>query len=368
MNQQFHFSGSLLFLNNSNVGEDCYSQDVVSYSDYYPYGALLPNRHGSAGDQYEYGFNGMRKDDEIKNQAGTSYDFGARMYDPRVGRWLTIDPLTKKQPAQSPYKAFYNSPIIFNDPDGKDEFYTVVIVNKLTGKTHIIEKPTAISTKIMTNGSDNHYYKRAASTSYYDFTTIETITIDKNGKETSKLSYEILFDSGVKDIDMVAGSGWKQKFNTKSKADWHFNVSLDGNGGRQRGGIYGTSKEGGASPTKQRSLTAAEETKMDELLEGLGALKGGSLGNRRPDQIGDLSNLIEKTNDVIEDQKGGGSSSDEIPGNNKTLSNKIYPDPTRGKGATERHPATPNERMNGDTLNGKPDIIMPKPKGENKGD
>jgi hypothetical protein len=34
-------------------------------------------------DTYRYGFNGMEMDDEVKNQHGTSYDFGARMYDPR---------------------------------------------------------------------------------------------------------------------------------------------------------------------------------------------------------------------------------------------------------------------------------------------
>jgi hypothetical protein len=34
---------------------------------------------------YRYGFNGMEKDDEVKNGKGNSYDFGARMYDSRLG-------------------------------------------------------------------------------------------------------------------------------------------------------------------------------------------------------------------------------------------------------------------------------------------
>ena len=58
--------------------------DVLAYNDYYPFGMLLPNRHGST-DSYRYGFNGMEKDDKVKGE-GNSYDFGARMYDSRIGR------------------------------------------------------------------------------------------------------------------------------------------------------------------------------------------------------------------------------------------------------------------------------------------
>lgn len=46
----------------------------------YPFGSLVPNRHGSSG-SYRYGFNGKEKDDEIKGE-GNSIDFGSRMYDP----------------------------------------------------------------------------------------------------------------------------------------------------------------------------------------------------------------------------------------------------------------------------------------------
>jgi RHS repeat-associated protein len=61
----------------------------------------------------------MEKDDELKG-TGNSYDFGARMYDPRVGRWLSIDPLASNYPSESPYSAFRNSPILYFDQDGKE--------------------------------------------------------------------------------------------------------------------------------------------------------------------------------------------------------------------------------------------------------
>ena len=66
---------------------------------------------------YRYGFNGMERDDNVKG-AGNSYTTEFRQYDPRVGRWLSIDPLFAHFPWQSPYVAFDNNPIYYNDPKG----------------------------------------------------------------------------------------------------------------------------------------------------------------------------------------------------------------------------------------------------------
>jgi len=73
---------------------------------------------------YRYGFNGMEKDDEVKG-AGNSYDFGARMLDTRLGRWLSLDPMLSTYPALSPYHFSMNSPILFKDKEGKTGIVTV---------------------------------------------------------------------------------------------------------------------------------------------------------------------------------------------------------------------------------------------------
>lgn len=48
------------------------------------------------------------------------YDYGARMQDPQLGRWFTVDPLAGKHLNQSPYLFCNGNPIIYVDPDGRD--------------------------------------------------------------------------------------------------------------------------------------------------------------------------------------------------------------------------------------------------------
>jgi RHS repeat-associated protein len=75
----------------------------------------------SCTDDYRYGFNGKEKDNEVKG-TGNSLDFGARIYDSRLGRWLSLDPLQAKYPDLSPYNFCANNPTLFVDPDGKRIF------------------------------------------------------------------------------------------------------------------------------------------------------------------------------------------------------------------------------------------------------
>jgi uncharacterized protein (TIGR02594 family) len=66
---------------------------------------------------YGYGFNGMEKDDEWKG-SGNSYNTEFRINDPRLGKWLSVDPLAASYPWQSTYVSMDNNPINLTDPQG----------------------------------------------------------------------------------------------------------------------------------------------------------------------------------------------------------------------------------------------------------
>ncbi|MCC7303457.1 MAG: hypothetical protein IT233_12530 [Bacteroidia bacterium] len=81
------------------------------------FGSLLPGRTYSS-NTYKYGFNGKEGDNEIKGSTGTSYDYGARMYDPRLGRFMSCDAYTTYYTELTPYQFAGNSPIVFKDNGG----------------------------------------------------------------------------------------------------------------------------------------------------------------------------------------------------------------------------------------------------------
>lgn len=70
------------------------------------------------GQNYIYGFGSHEKDDEIRG-SGNSYDFGARMHDPRLGRFLSLDPKIHEYPYMSPYCYAANNPIYYLDKNGE---------------------------------------------------------------------------------------------------------------------------------------------------------------------------------------------------------------------------------------------------------
>ena len=81
--------------------------------NYYPFGMAMGGRKGSVGN-YRYGYQGSEKDDEIKGQ-GNYYTTFFRGLDPRLGKWLSVDPKASSLPWQSPYCSMDNNPIFLND-------------------------------------------------------------------------------------------------------------------------------------------------------------------------------------------------------------------------------------------------------------
>jgi RHS repeat-associated protein len=108
----------------NNPIKGTFDVDLKSLSNYTPYGVEMPGMVYNTS-QFRYGFNGMEKDNEVKG-LGNSYDFGGRIYDPRLGRWFSVDPMESKYPNISPYAAFNNDPIFYIDPDGEENIPALI--------------------------------------------------------------------------------------------------------------------------------------------------------------------------------------------------------------------------------------------------
>ncbi len=92
--------------------------ELRSYSSYYGYGMMQPERIYSDMTSYRYGYCGKEKEDQMKGE-NNSYDFGSRLYDVRLARWLSVDPCSGELPFFSSYQYTSNNPIRYYDPDGK---------------------------------------------------------------------------------------------------------------------------------------------------------------------------------------------------------------------------------------------------------
>ncbi|OJW31015.1 MAG: hypothetical protein BGO54_07585 [Sphingobacteriales bacterium 46-32] len=110
-----------------------YEADVVTASDYYPFGMIMPGRKYAASELYRYGFNGKENDNEVKGEGGQQ-DYGMRIYDPRLGKFLSVDPLTKSYSMLTPYQFASNSPIASIDLDGLEGLVATGMPSSIDGR------------------------------------------------------------------------------------------------------------------------------------------------------------------------------------------------------------------------------------------
>ncbi len=105
------------FVNGSSY--DYFNAQVVSMTDYYPFGMQIEERSWSIS-SYRFGFNGKEKDSEGMGGGLSTYDYGFRIYNPAIAKFLSVDPLIKGYPSLSPYQYASNTPIAAIDVDGME--------------------------------------------------------------------------------------------------------------------------------------------------------------------------------------------------------------------------------------------------------
>ena len=142
--------------------------EVLERNDYYPFGTKHPNT-GYASTSNRYLFGGMEKQYFSSNP---TYDFGARMLDGKLGRWMTMDPKTEKYYSMTPYGYCGNNPVSnidrfgmdywsTNDPDQIGAFFDALNGDNLDNHdysdwNHM--KDNEFTSKLSYNDKNNTYY------------------------------------------------------------------------------------------------------------------------------------------------------------------------------------------------------------------
>jgi RHS repeat-associated protein len=109
---------------NGNGTIETNTTEIPEYADYYPFG-MLHSRATTLADATDNRllYNGKELQSETFSTDGVAgdetlfdwYDYGARFYDPQIGRFHSIDPWAEIYDFQSPYVYALNNPIVYTD-------------------------------------------------------------------------------------------------------------------------------------------------------------------------------------------------------------------------------------------------------------
>ena len=176
-----------------------------------------------------YGFNGKEMDNEIDGVTGSKLDFGARIYDSRLARWLSLDPQAGKYPFMSPYVAFGNNPIYYTDPGGDtlvvsanarltDKFKSVLKAS-FSGKVEATVDENGVTDIAIVEGA---VLTKLEYSSYihlkYVITHEETVTLIPVDIESGGADIPVgQFTTGKINLDKIAAFGTDQNLTSRGK-------------------------------------------------------------------------------------------------------------------------------------------------------
>ncbi len=212
-------------------------QNTTSF--YNPFGSPIASRAYTSG-EYRYGFNGKELDKagEGMGGGGNTYDYGFRIYNPSLGRFLSVDPLRRKYQMLSSFQYASNTPVQAIDLDGLEAWvvtwasqsndpkgngvqrigHTGIIVknykqiiNEVT-KTREVEDPVTGKCVQETYTEYEVTYEPTGSYTYYDLWPQGANLSDKEALENSNPSYTnqpfIMSRTGVLIEDESALENW----------------------------------------------------------------------------------------------------------------------------------------------------------------
>jgi len=254
--------------------------EIIQENHYYAFGMAHEGpwlmNNGAAKDNF-YQYNSK----EYNNDHGLNWnDYGARWYDPAVGRFTGVDPLASKYPSLSPYCFVANNPLIYVDPDGRDIQLASEVID---GKTVI----TVTVTGKLINESGTAYTQEQLQ-SYTD-RLVSSIASTYTGSDG---------DVSWKGVDNITVATEDNKL---SATDHAFKIVdkdkiPDGAGGFEAEGTLGKAPFGeNAVYLSQHMLDRTQATEGDYTGTGKTSSGTGTLERTGPHELGHSGNLKHPT-------------------------------------------------------------------------
>lgn len=158
----------------------------------------MPGRKYISGSGYRYGFNWKENDNDVKGE-GNQQDYGFRVYDPRLGKFLSVDPITKQYPELTPYQFASNTPIENIDLDGAERLNYRLSFNSSGELIAQLQTATDIIEEVTVKGKDGKSRVEIRVNSKQEYTI--------NGRRSNLATVERLNSRGNNTAIVRAGLG-----------------------------------------------------------------------------------------------------------------------------------------------------------------
>jgi len=160
--------------------------EITEENNYYPFGkhqgynsVVSSNANAVAG---KFKYNGKElQDDDVNGNKLNLYDYGARFYDPALGRWFVVDPLAEERDWLTPYNYVQNNSLLRIDPDGRLD--DIIDIEQSSGNITVTQAAGDDVVRLVDNGSVEDSYTYGSNGSF----TSENV-VEKSDKGTTVTS------------------------------------------------------------------------------------------------------------------------------------------------------------------------------------